>query len=119
MKRYLFGLIAVISAVVLMSFNGKEKKAPVSDYYFEFTGASPTIANVEDEGQWTLTTGAHDCDIINRKACVVGVPTSLTYMDGTTRKLSPDAALVATEYILNVAYVSGGATGVDPTNTQP
>ncbi|MDN3654061.1 hypothetical protein QWZ08_00400 [Ferruginibacter paludis] len=107
MKRYFFGLLAIVAAIGAAAFTTpKVATNKLADSYFEFDYAhySPTVANVEDESKWINVTDLGTCNNSAVKACRIEVAS--TYVSGST--LLSTAAIQATTSSPNVAYVTSG-----------
>ena len=84
MKKYLFGLLAIIAAVGISSFTKPTNDAFVNYYRFSYISSNGySEAAIEDErpqywGYGTIVTQLDDftlaCDDINNKACEIIVP---------------------------------------------
>ena len=104
MKRYFFGIAAVVVAASTLAFTTvKESNKKLINSYFEFDYAhfSPTLANVQDESKWIQVTDLGTCNMNQVKACRIEVAN--TYVSGTT--LLPTAAIIGQESSTNIAFV--------------
>jgi hypothetical protein len=118
MKKYLFGMLAIVFAVGLVSFTTPQK-AVFTEYFFAYNGPGTfTEAQVEDPTGWILASGIGDtglppaCSGSNVKACRIKVDESVTFVDAFgVRKLrfgsDPNKAdIVAAAHASGTYYVT-------------
>lgn len=118
MKRYLFGCIAVITAIGAVAFNAPKGRENYAEFYFQLN-TSPTLQNVTSETNWVLAPvqdGSTNCPSGSAKACKIKVDEDYTYMDGTIRKLATEANITASEVTAGNAIVTGGTGVITPYN---
>ena len=68
MKKYLFGLFAIIIAVGAVAF---KTPAKFSTANFQFTGDATVQSQVEDPANWVRLTGSLSCTGGDQKACKI------------------------------------------------
>lgn len=69
MKKYLFGVLAMLLAVATVAFTNKEDQSLV---YFSFDGATNNATDVADESLWEEASMNSNCNGDN-KACQIAV----------------------------------------------
>jgi len=118
MKKSLFGLSAVLLAVIFSAFSTSNMRL---DYIFSFTG-DPTIeSQVEDPARWTyVSTNPDDLNCVDqpKKACRIQVPSSAVNTTPSIA-LKSTANIVASFFdgpVTDTYYVSGGTSVLDKTN---
>jgi len=112
MKKYLFGIMAVVFAVAAVAFT-KAPKAPTATFPFKYVPVTYALLDVQTNSNWT--SGTVSCPVPLNKACLIQVTDIYTHLVGTTRVLN------TTGNVLIIKAVHG-ANGIDfvpdvPTST--
>jgi hypothetical protein len=112
MKKYLFGMLAIVFAV--------GPKSRFVDYFFAYNGpGTMTEAQVELPSNWILTADLGDqtippiCSGDLIKACRIKVPESATEVNGGGTRVLKSTALIVASPAASPAtthYVSGGSS---------
>jgi hypothetical protein len=118
MKKYLFGLTAILFALGIVAFKNPEmigKKTTTYEFYYTAPGSSYDDLDVKDNTLWDVT--SISCNGTNTKACNMRVQESYTKLVNSVRKLriSSDGApflAIQTQASGTVKYVVT-TTGVD------
>jgi hypothetical protein len=101
MRKYLFGIIALVLASGLVAFTrpSKSTKAGTTLYYFAISVEPTTETITEDRSNWEYlgTSDPEMCNGGNTKACLIGVDESSTTLVNGVRALSSDVQLEAVE----------------------
>ncbi len=109
MKRYIFGLMAIVVAVTSVAFTNPVKKNKPLSYTFYFTGNPLTPGDVEDESKWSLTSPGNECAGAENKACRIVVDDDQTEMVNSVRVLKSSLSITA------AAGAGGSGSGYIPT----
>jgi hypothetical protein len=109
MKKYLFGLSAIVLAVGAVAFT-----KPRATFTFKYDLSTFTQAQVQSNSNWSLGSGA-DCDATDRKACQMEVDEAYTHLEGSNRVLNTVGNVISINASLynpdQTYYVSSG-TGI-------
>ncbi|WP_461791633.1 hypothetical protein [Pedobacter sp.] len=116
LKTNLLGVIALVVAfglVLGMSAFTSAENGKRDTYTFYYDGPYPaTVADVEQEDNWTHDAGQQECGGELQMACSITIDES--YVDDSNPsqpKLESSAALQASPFGTNAAYVTGSADG--------
>lgn len=115
MKRYFFGILAVVLAISATAFKTiKEKKTQADKYVFAYSG-DYSVLSVQNESNWSYV-GMNQslCNNTNQKACRVAVIESYVNDPTGSPTLKTTANITAT-----LSGTTAHVTGIDsPTNNQ-
>jgi hypothetical protein len=116
MKKYLFGLSAILLAVGAVAFT-----RPPATFTFKYDLTTYTQAQVQSISNWSLAIGP-GCDGTDRKACQIEVEETYTHLEGSTRVLNTTGNVISITASLYIPdgtyYVSSGIGIVGIINSQ-
>lgn len=105
------GLLVAVLAVGFSAFTEKSVKSDTYTFYYD--GPFPaTVSDVEDVNNWKHDAASEECSGALQMACSITIDKN--YVDDTNPAapiLDASAALQATAFGTNAAYVSGSADG--------
>ena len=117
MKKYLFGMLAIVLAIGFSAFT-KPAKSTNPRFRYDAPNGSYLVADVIDESNWIPLTGDLTCNLDLKKACVIEV--SSNDVVGGVLQSSADihAAFETPSGHSNTAIVVTGGNVIDIFNTQ-
>lgn len=108
MTRYLFGFIAIVTAVASVAFTKPTSSTKPLNVTFYFTGNPLLSADVADESKWNTTSPGNDCSGAANKACEITVSNDQTHLVNGIPQLNTSLNISA------VAGAAGAASGYVP-----
>jgi hypothetical protein len=97
MKKYLFGLTAIVLAVVAVAFT-TPKKSMRADVFFRYTGSTFTESAVENPANYVEVADLSSCDGVDEKACRIKVDASDVQGTAPNRTLKSGTVIVAAPF---------------------
>lgn len=110
MKRYYFGILAIVLAISFTAFINR----PQTNVTLGFTGNPLSSADVADEEKWQQ--GAPSCDNVDGQACRIVTDISNTKLLGPNRVLDASKVILSTAPGTNGHYVPSPQAGIAITN---
>lgn len=113
MKRYYFGIIAVIVAVSAVAFKSPRLiKHDFANITFYYTGSTYTSTEVVKKGNWSSTITPPTCVGAQNKACKLVISDTETTLDGSGNRILKND-------IQAMAGAGGGPSGFVPSTSTP
>jgi hypothetical protein len=95
MKKYLFGLSAIVLAIAAVAFT--TPKLQPTEVIFRFTGSVFSEANVENPANWAEVSSL-TCDDVDEKACRIKVDVAKTSGTAPNRTLISTTSIIASPH---------------------